>query len=44
MVTSAEHTPRACSYTMAAVTRSTGNPWAWHSQARLRYMKTLPGM
>ena len=40
---SAPHTPSACSYTIAAVTRSTGRPREWLIQARPTNMKTLPG-
>ena len=42
--TSAEQTCRACSYTMAAVTRSSGSPCSWLIHARPMNMKMLPGM
>ena len=40
---SAAHTPSACSYTIAAVTRSTARPLEWLIHARPTNMKTLPG-
>ena len=43
IASSAEHTPSACSYTIAALTRSTDRPCEWLIQARPTNMKTLPG-